>query len=226
MAIRRVLVTGAAGGLGAAVASLLAQRGHPVVLGGRDKDALGALAERIGPPATPVPLDVADEESVRSAPGLSEIDILVNCAGVLTSGRTEPSTLDLELAEQELRTNALGAWRVAQAVLPGMVARGWGRIVNVSSGTASFRHGLFAGASGYTVSKVALNAITVLLAGETRDSGVLVNAVNPGRIKTKMMPMAERSPEQAAPAVCWAATLPDDGPTGRFFAAPDAELDW
>ncbi|MET7622640.1 SDR family NAD(P)-dependent oxidoreductase [Streptomyces sp. NPDC005408] len=78
-------------------------------------------------------------------------------------------------------------------------------------------NGLFPQAPAYSASKAGLNAVTVLLAKETAGTGVLVNAVNPGLVRTRMRPEAERSPEDAAEDIVYAATLPEDGPSGVFF---------
>lgn len=228
---RTALVTGATGGLGAAVAAGLAGLGHRVVLAGRDPGAAAAaakdLAGRTGAETAWAGLDVTDPASVDAARDtVGAVDILVNSAGVLVDAGSDAASVPLELVEQTLAVNALGAWRVAQAFLPGMLARRWGRIVNISSGTASFTHGLFGAAPGYTVSKTALNALTVLLAASTRDSGVLVNAINPGRVRTRMQPHAQRLPAEAAECIVWAATLPDDGASGSFFGPGRNDLAW
>jgi NAD(P)-dependent dehydrogenase (short-subunit alcohol dehydrogenase family) len=216
---RRVaLVTGANRGLGLAVSAALVELGHDVVLGARDGEAAGAAATALGERAAAVVLDVTDDDSVRDAHRtVGEVDILVNNAGVLLDLGERPCSVPLALVERQLVVNTLGAWRVSQVFLPGMVARGWGRVVMVSSGTGAFSNGLHPGAPGYSVSKAGLNAVTVLLAHETRGSGVLVNAVNPGLVRTRMRPDAEQTPDQAARDIAWAATLPDDGPTGAFL---------
>ncbi len=90
-------------------------------------------------------------------------------------------------------------------------------MVNISSGTGSFSNGIAAMCPAYSVSKTSLNALTVMLAEETRETGVLVNAINPGLVRTRMRPTAEQSPQQAARDVLRAATLPDGGPSGVFF---------
>jgi NAD(P)-dependent dehydrogenase (short-subunit alcohol dehydrogenase family) len=215
---RTALVTGASGGLGRAVAAGLHRAGCRVVLAGRDNGRLRALADELGSPGAAVPMDVTDAESVRDACARAgPVDILVNNAGVLLDAGLDPLTARLDLVEATLAVNLLGSWRVSQAVLPGMIERGWGRVVMVSSGTGSFTNGLFPGTPGYTVSKTALNGLTTMLAAHTRGTGVLVNAVNPGRVRTRMMPGAERSPDDGAAGVVTAAVLPDDGPTGVFL---------
>jgi NAD(P)-dependent dehydrogenase (short-subunit alcohol dehydrogenase family) len=215
---RIALVTGANRGLGRAVSARLHALGHHVVVTARSEQDARLTAAALGRSARWVRLDVTDGDSVRRArEHVGVVDILVNNAGVLLDWGQRPSSVPLQLVEQHLAVNALGAWRVCQAFLPGMIQRHWGRIVMVSSGTGAFGNGLFAGAPAYSVSKTMLNAITVLLAEETRGYGVLVNAVNPGLVRTRMRPDAGRLPEDAAVDVVWAATLPDDGPTGTFL---------
>ncbi|WP_220449418.1 SDR family NAD(P)-dependent oxidoreductase [Nonomuraea longispora] len=215
---RTALVTGAGRGIGKAVCEALAGLGHRVIAAGRDERGVQRVAAACGDGALAVELDITDGASVRRCfEQVKAVDILVNNAGVLLDGGTSPASVPLELVERHLQVNTLGAWRMSQAFLPGMLARGWGRIVMVSSGAGAFSNGLFAGAPAYAVSKVALNAVTVLLAAEARDRGVLVNAVNPGRVRTRMYPDAEQTPQDAATDVVWAATLPDDGPTGVFL---------
>ncbi|MFE3140611.1 SDR family NAD(P)-dependent oxidoreductase [Streptomyces scopuliridis] len=217
--VRRVaLVTGANRGLGLAISTLLHESGHRVVLAARDGADAREAARGLGGSATWAALDVTDEDSVKAAAGrVGPVDILVNNAGVLLDTGLPTSAVPPALVEQTLAVNLLGSWRVTQVFLPGMVRAGWGRVVMVSSGTGSFANGLFPKTPAYAVSKTALNALTVLLATETAGSGVLVNAVNPGLVRTRMRPDAERLPEEAAADVVWAATLADGSPTGVFF---------
>ncbi|MET0802013.1 MAG: SDR family NAD(P)-dependent oxidoreductase, partial [Actinomycetota bacterium] len=115
------------------------------------------------------------------------------------------------------QTNALGAWRLALAVIPGMRERRWGRIANVSSQGGSLAT-MGAEHAAYRVSKAALNAITRTLAADLQGSGVLVNSVCPGWVRTDMGgASAPRSIEQGAASVAWGVMIPDDGPTGGFF---------
>ncbi|WP_410567172.1 SDR family NAD(P)-dependent oxidoreductase [Amycolatopsis sp. cmx-4-61] len=217
----RALVTGAGRGIGLAVCRHLADAGFEVVASARrlaDAEAAGT--------GRAVRLDVTDAGSVAAAlEQAGPVDILVNNAGVLLDAGAPPESVPPELVAETVAVNALGALRVSQAVLPGMFDRGWGRIVMVSSGTGAFSHGLFTGAPAYALSKTALNAVTVLLANSARGRGVLVNAVNPGRVRTRMMPEADGDPAAAAADIAWAATLPDDGPTGTFFRSREP-IDW
>ncbi|MEV6399176.1 SDR family NAD(P)-dependent oxidoreductase [Streptomyces sp. NPDC051907] len=223
---RTALVTGANRGIGLAVATLLHAHGHRVVLAARDEDGAHKAAAALGEDAVGVALDVADPDSVeRGLREAGEVDVLVNNAGVQLDWGASPTGVDLELVRRTLEVNLLGSWRVSQAVVPAMVRRGWGRVVNVSSGTGSFAFGIAEMCPAYSVSKVSLNALTVMLAKETAGTGVLVNAINPGMVRTRMRPDAEQSAESAAEHIVRAATLPDDGPSGVFLRR-DAVVDW
>jgi len=98
-----------------------------------------------------------------------------------------------------------------------MRREGYGRIVNVSTGLAALED-MGGGSPGYRISKTSLNALTRILASELRGTGILVNAVNPGWVATDMGGAnANRTVEEGADGVVWAATLPNNGPTGGFF---------
>ncbi|MGW4795252.1 SDR family NAD(P)-dependent oxidoreductase [Nonomuraea sp. NPDC004297] len=223
---RTALITGANRGLGHATAAELRRRGLRVVVTARDGDEAADAAARIGPDVRSHPLDTTDPGSVeRAAARLGPVDVLVCNAGVLLDAGDDPLSVPLDRVEQTLRVNLLGGWRVAQAFVPGMVSRGWGRVVFVSSGTGSFSVGLWTGAPAYSVSKTAVNGLTTMLATCTKGSGVLVNAVNPGQTRTRMMPHASRPPEEAAADIADAATLPDDGPSGVFLRG-DRQVGW
>ncbi|VVJ18018.1 probable short chain oxidoreductase [Amycolatopsis camponoti] len=227
------LVTGASRphGLGFAVARELATRGYHAVLAGRDLDRTRALAEKLvaeGLTASAVRLDVTDPadalacaEAVRSIAG--RLDALVNNAAAMPDFTTL-SVLDADLTEARTAysVDVLGAWAVVQAFLPLLRAAPAARIVNVSSaavtqiaaGTTGVR------SPGYSLAKYALNALTGSLAAELRDTGILVNAVDPGSVAThpeRGDDADDRSPAEAALGVVWAATLPAGGPTGGFF---------
>jgi len=218
VAKRTALITGANRGIGRAVAAELFRRNVRVVVTARDAEAARATATQIGPGVRSHELDVTDPVSIKAASkSIGPVDVLVCNAGVLLDAGTDPLSVPLDLVEQTLQVNLLGSWRVAQAFVPPMVGRGWGRVVFISSGTtAEFGGALFAGAPGYSISKSALNGLTTMLAAHTAGSGVLVNAVNPGRVRTRMMPTQQRLPEDAARFIADVATLPADGPTGQF----------
>lgn len=219
---RVAVVTGANRGVGREVARQLAERGLTVVVGSRDLAKGGAVADEIGGRAVPCQLDVSSNESVRAAAQfveerLDRCDVLVNNAGILYDVENRAESVDLDVVRAALETNLFGAWRLTQALLPLLRAGESPRIVNVTSEAASL-NGMGAGAPAYSVSKAALSALTRMLAAETADAGILVNAVSPGWTATDMGGPGGRPVAEGAASVVWGATLPDDGPTGGFFA--------
>jgi NAD(P)-dependent dehydrogenase (short-subunit alcohol dehydrogenase family) len=116
-----------------------------------------------------------------------------------------------------LETNVIGVLNVTQALVPIMRRHRYGRIVNLSSELGQLA-AMGVGTPAYRISKTALNALTRMLAGELAESGIKVNSMSPGWVRTDMGgPRAPRSVEAAADTAVWLAMLPDDGPTGRFF---------
>jgi len=214
---RSALITGANRGLGREIARRLHELGLRVVVAARDGRSAREVADALGDGATGVELDVTAPESVRRARDLAgPVDVLVNNAGEMSDQGYDPLTVPIDVVHRHITVNALGALRVSQAFVPAMVERGWGRVVMVSSGTGSFHNGLFGGAPAYSLSKAALNGVTQLLATATTGTGVLVNAVNPGLVRTRMAPRAARTPRDAAADIVDAVQLPDDGPSGTF----------
>jgi NAD(P)-dependent dehydrogenase (short-subunit alcohol dehydrogenase family) len=209
---RTALVTGANRGIGLAIASGLVDAGLEVIVAARDPAAAAEVARPLG--AGHVQLDVSDPASIAAAvEACSDVDVLVNNAGVLRSGRLLDNPA--EFAEA-LAVMVQGPYLLIRALAPGMERRGYGRIVNVSSGWGSFAEGI-GGPSGYGVAKAALNALTVAVSEELPGT-VLVNAMCPGWVRTRMGgAAAPRSPEQGADTAVWLSTLPGGGPTGGFF---------
>jgi len=168
-------------------------------------------------------LDVADATSIQKAAAeiasqYSYLDVLVNNAGINydTWETVENASIDGTVFET-ITTNLLGPWRVCQAFLPLLRKSRAARIVNVSSESGSLAN-MSAGPPAYQVTKAALNALTRTLAGELRDARILVNAVCPGWVATDMGGTgAPRSVSEGAAGILWAATLPNNGPTGEFF---------
>lgn len=218
------LVTGANRGIGLEVAKQLAQKGATVLLGSRDlekgKTAAQYLASE-GLTVVPVQLDVTQLEDIKQAAQQIEqqygrLDILINNAGVLYDTWQNAAGADLDEVELALATNTLGPWRVVKGLLPMLKKSQHGRIVNVSSGAGSL-HDMSGGTPAYSVSKAALNALTIMLSKNLEADGILVNAVCPGWVATDMGGAGGRPVEAGAASVTWAALLPDDGPTGGFF---------
>jgi|GraSoiStandDraft_4_1057263.scaffolds.fasta_scaffold83629_2 NAD(P)-dependent dehydrogenase (short-subunit alcohol dehydrogenase family) len=221
------LVTGANRGLGYEVCRQLAARGLRVILTARDAADARAAAARLrreGGDVRPATVDVADERSiVRCGARLNtagvEVDVLVNNAAVYRTGGLLRAPAGA--VRETIATNFLGAVWACRAFMPGMVRRGHGRVVNVSSDFGSFGLGLV-GPAAYSMSKAGLNALTVKLAQEVRGD-VTVNAVHPGWVRTRMGGPASwrsrdaRTVAAAAADVVRLATLPAGGPSGAFF---------
>jgi NAD(P)-dependent dehydrogenase (short-subunit alcohol dehydrogenase family) len=224
---RTVLVTRANRGIGLAIARRLAELGHPVLLGSRDVKAGESAAEslrRLSLDAQAVHVDLTVTAAIDAAindlgnSGL-QIDALVNNAGILhEKPLLEPT--DSEITDS-IAVHLSGPLHLMRSLAPNMIARGYVRIVNVSSGWGSFAEGM-GGPGVYGVTKAALNALTLRFAKEL-PSSIKVNAMCPGWVRTRMGGQsATRSPDEGADTAVWLATLPDDGPTGGFFSGPKA----
>lgn len=196
---RVAAVTGGSRGIGRGIAALLAERGAAVAISYREReDAARETVEAIaaaGGRAWSAPCDVADAASVAAffdlaARELGTVDILVNNAG--TSADAHVAMMDAARWERVLRTNLDGAYHCVRAVLRPMLQRRRGRIVNISSPSASTP---LPGQANYAASKAGLEGFTRALSRDLAGRGVLVNAVAPGLIETEMlasMPAAVR----------------------------------
>src|ERR1700729_4304888 len=221
---RVVVVTGANRGIGLELTRRLAGRGDTVVLGSRDVGRGEQARRGLGPlPGTVLVrrLDVtAAPDTERLAAELADrfgrVDVLINNAAIHYDTGQTAAGADLGIVAEALETNLLGAWRVAQALLPLLRASPHGRIVNVSSEGGSLAS-MGGGLPAYHTSKAALNALTRTLAAELRPAGILVNSVCPGWVATDMGGPGGRPVADGAASVLWAVDLPDDGPTGGFF---------
>jgi len=224
---RVALVTGGNRGIGLEIGRQLSRLGHRVVLTARDgrraDEAAQSLAGWASGDVAGVRMDVTQDESVRSAfeqavDLYGTVDVLVNNAGIAIDGpEHRASAPDLSRVRATLETNLFGAWRCAAEAVRLMRARGYGRIVNLSSTMASIELTESPSSPAYRASKAGLNMLTRVLAAELQADGILVNAASPGYTRTDMSPDADRPVEQGADTPVWLATLPDDGPTGGFF---------
>lgn len=230
--VKVAVVTGASRGLGLGISRGLAEKGYRVMMVARHQEKLEAAAaalRKLGLAVDTVKADVSRQEEVdalaaRVQGKLGRVDVLVNNAGVLVEPKDfmnpEPASVfkvGPGWVEQTLAINTLGPFRMCQALIPLMRQHNYGRVVNLSSGMGQLSDmgGYW---PGYRMSKSALNALTRVLATELAGSNIKVNSVCPGWVRTEMGgPHAERSVEQAVPGILWAATLPDDGPSGGFF---------
>jgi 3-hydroxy acid dehydrogenase / malonic semialdehyde reductase len=222
-----ILVTGATAGFGAAITRRFASTGHRVIAAGRRLERLEALAEELGRDRVhPVVLDVRDRDAVAAAitalpKELSEIDLLVNNAG-LASGLEPAQAADLDKWEAMVDTNIKGVMYLTRAVLPGMVARNRGHVVNIGSTAATYP---YPGGNVYGATKAFVRQFSLNLRADLTGTGVRVTDVEPGLVSGSEFSVvrfggdADRAaklyeganaltPEDIAETVFWVATLP------------------
>jgi NAD(P)-dependent dehydrogenase (short-subunit alcohol dehydrogenase family) len=234
--IKIALITGASRpiGLGVAVARSLAEQGYRVIVtarNGAQAEEQAATLRREGHSAEGLRLDLADTddfariaEYIRVEHG--HLDVLVNNASTMPD-RDSRSALDVDIADvrNALDVDVVGAWALVKAMRPLLEAAPAARVVNISS--AAYQQ-IEAGAEflqqvrspAHSFAKYTLNVLTATLASAFRGTGVLVNAVDPGRIATHPefgVDDDDRPASESARWVVWAATLPADGPTGGVF---------
>jgi NAD(P)-dependent dehydrogenase (short-subunit alcohol dehydrogenase family) len=215
---RSAIVTGGASGIGAAIAHRFRSGGVEV----HSFDITGG--------GEIIQVDVTNEEGCRRAVSASEpIDILVNSAGV--AGQNAPSwKMPNGEFERVIAVNLVGTYYMCRAVIPGMVARGWGRIVNIASIAGKEGN---PNASAYSASKAGVIGLTKSIAKEVAGTGVLVNCVTPAVIETPMLgqvsdehlkymlskiPMGRvGQPEEVAALVCWLCSDECSFSTGAVF---------
>lgn len=228
------LITGANKGIGLETARQLAEEGLHVIVAGRDLAAAQAAAATIaqaGFAAEAIALDVTDSASIAAAVRTvrehhGHLDVLVNNAGVMQDAfDKKPSQQSLDVWRSTFDTNVFGLVAVTNAFLPLLALSDGARIVNVSSVLGSMAANIDPTSDfynfkipAYNVSKSAVNAWTVHLAYELRDTAIKVNAAHPGFVKTALHGVdAPMSPAQGAATSVKLATLPQDGPSGAFF---------
>ena len=230
---RVALVTGAARGLGLEIVRGLAARGHRVYLSARSLAKAEAATRPLrdtGLDVAPLALDVTDAASIAEAAArvggeTGALHVLVNNAGVLLDEPNTALDVPIPVVRATFEADCFGPWAVIQAFAPLLRRARGARVVNVSSTAGSLSelaagvHEDAWGPPAYCASKAALNALTILAARAFGKDRVLVNACCPGWLRTDMGgPAATLSAAEGADTPVWLATLPDDGPTGGFFA--------
>ena len=218
------LVTGANRGIGFAVAKGLLQKGITVIASARTDEKAKVTKENLSSYGDihVYPLEVTQLPSIQKAVqyvhnNFGQLDILINNAGVNYDTWHHVQNADLEEVRQTFETNTFAPWQLIQNFLPLLKKSKAGRIVNVSSGSGAFssQNGQ---TPGYSLSKYALNGLTLQFAQALQRDGILVNAVCPGWVRTDMGGSgAPRSPEQGADTIIWAALLENGGPSGKFY---------
>jgi NAD(P)-dependent dehydrogenase (short-subunit alcohol dehydrogenase family) len=228
------LVTGASQGIGLEVTRQLAKLGMTVLLTGRNAEKTNKAANALiaeGLSIIPKSLDVTSDNSVHALAAEVErefgrLDVLVNNAATGFVFTETALNADMDSVRDTFETNFFGPWRMMRAFTPLLRKSAHPRVVNVGSGGGSFSapEGMATNRRpslpSYGTSKLALNGLTIKLAAELKGDRILVNSVCPGT--TASHPGMEGIPgvrpvQVGAASIVWAATLPDDGPSGGFF---------
>ncbi|XDD42258.1 SDR family NAD(P)-dependent oxidoreductase [Leptospira sp. WS60.C2] len=225
------LVTGANRGIGKQVSIDLAKRGIYVLIGARNvSEAEDTLKQVLSVgKGEIISLDVSKEQSINETSDIitgsfGRLDILVNNAGIFIDSGSFYDTTSEDL-HKTLLVNLFGPFRLIQIFLPMMIQNDYGRIVNVSSGMGQLSD-MGGGYPAYRISKTAINALTNLSSTEAVGKNIKINSVCPGWVKTDMGGAnATRPVEKGAETIAWAATLPESGPTGKFFR-DQKEIPW
>jgi len=230
MTTRVAVVTGANRGIGLEITRQLAKnKDIHVILTCRNEEegqkallGLSSTQRKI----TFHKLDVTDESSIKSFKNYLEhdvcrVDILVNNAGVFldnhASKQQNVMDVELDILRKTMEVNLYGPLRLSQVLIPLMKKNKYGRIVNMSSGLGQIS-GMSEEFTAYRLSKVGLNALTRILAAQTKDQNILVNTMCPGWIKTRMGGLdAPGSVEEGADTAVWLAMLPDGAVSGQYF---------
>lgn len=223
---KTVMITGASRGIGEAAARIFADAGANVALLARSAGDIDRIAREIGDKALAVPCDVASMNSVESAVATVEahfgpIDILINNAGVIApiGALTE---VDTEAWGELIDINIKGVFHTLHRIVPGMVARGGGTVLNISSGAA---HGPVEGWSAYCSSKAGAAMLTRMLDLEERDNGIRVMGLSPGTVATQMQRDIKASGINAVSRLDWSDHIPPEWPARALLWMCGAEAD-
>jgi 3-hydroxy acid dehydrogenase / malonic semialdehyde reductase len=195
---RNAVVTGAAGGMGRAITRALLDSGRKVVLVDRDAESLRALAAEMGDNTFAVQLDITDAENVDRLLELipdafKPVDILVNNAGHDIGGRTRFDVGAADDWSNIISTNLIGLMRVTRSILPDMVARNAGHIVNISSINAVR---IVPDMAAYSTSKAGVHMFTETIRGELAETAIRVTEIQPGLARTNIIVTRYRGDRQ------------------------------
>ena len=217
---RVMLITGAGSGLGKALAVAAGQVGAKVICAGRRKERIEQTTDEVtkaGGVGLAVGMDVTDlksvEKGLKQAEKLGPIEILFNNAGIIT-GLKAVQDLPVEEWDKIMATNVRGPYLLIRAILPGMIQREFGRIVNIS---APIKH--LPKASAYCASKCALDSLTKAVGYELKGVDVIINAVEPPFLDTEMH-KGGKKPEEVVAQVMELATLEAGSQSGRVIKIP------
>jgi NAD(P)-dependent dehydrogenase (short-subunit alcohol dehydrogenase family) len=211
-----ILITGAGSGLGKALALAAGQGGAKVICAGRRMDKIQQTADevtKVGGVGTAAEIDVTDLKSVEKCLKMAEkvgpIDILINNAGIIT-GMKAVQDLPVEEWDKIMATNVRGPYLLMRAILPGMIQRGFGRILNIS---APIKH--LPKASAYCASKCALDSLTKAVGYELKGVDVIINAVEPPFLDTEMH-KGGKKPEEVVAQILELVALEAGSQSGRI----------
>lgn len=219
-----VFITGASRGIGLLTAQFMAKQGCNLILHSRRKESTAALVEELrmlGVEVVSVAAELSDLTQVETM--LAEIDklgvqvdVVLNNAGLQIAYRTEYLTTPADDYSTSFAINTIAPMMIVYHFLPGMIERGFGRIVNTTSGIA-----LEAEQAGYSASKAALDKVTIDLGYKVNNTDVILSLADPGWCRTDLGgPNAPNAPESVIPGIVVGAFV-DDGQSGRLFCAQD-----
>ncbi len=223
---KTVIITGASRGIGEAAAEVFAEAGAKVALLARGRDAIEAIAARIGPDAMAIPCDVSSYDDVAEAIRQAEqafgpTEVLINNAGAV-----EPvshlATSDPNAWGKVIDINLKGVYYGMRAVMPGMIERGSGSILTISSGAA---HNPVEGWSHYCASKAGVAMLTRMVDKEAGDKGIRAIGLSPGTVATQMQKEIKASGINPVSQMDWSDHIPADWPAKTLLWMCGADAD-
>ena len=219
-----VLITGASRGIGRLSALFMAEQGCNLILHSRTKEGTKSLLDEVqskGIVAFSVAAELSDMDEVEAMlktidESGAQVDIVLNNAGLQIAYRTDYLATPVDDYEKSFLINTMAPMKICYHFLPQMIERGFGRIVNTTSGIA-----LEAEQAGYSASKAALNKVTVDLGYKLNGTDVILSLADPGWCRTDLGgPNAPNAPESTIPGIVVGAFV-NDGKSGRLFGAQD-----